>query len=159
MAGEHMRAVGLLGFCFLGCVTSTASISSSSARTAIEEGNRLLVASALVGNGNRVATVFANDATILPFRQPGTIHGHVAIAEYWRDVLASTKFLELELSTSEVNVSGDLAYEIGTTRVKTQTGDAAPVASTGRYLAVWRFGSDGTWRIQVYSTVPDPAKR
>jgi ketosteroid isomerase-like protein len=134
-------------------------MTAASARSGIEEGNRLLVASAMVGNGNRVATVFTNDATLLPFRQPGTIHGHVAIAEYWRDVLASTKFLELELNTAEVSVSGDLAYEIGTNRVKTQTGDAAPVASTGRYLAVWRFGSDGTWRIQVYSTIPDPPKR
>jgi uncharacterized protein (TIGR02246 family) len=151
-----MRAAAFLSLSLLGCVTSTSSVTPASARAGIEEGNRLLIAAALVGNGNRVATVFSDDATILPFRLPGTIHGHAAIAEYWRDRLATTRFLELELNTGEVNVSGDLAYEIGTNRTKVQMGDAAPVETTGRYLVVWRLGNDGRWRIQADCPIPDP---
>jgi ketosteroid isomerase-like protein len=151
-----MRAAGFLSMCLLGCVTTSSQSPATQARAGIEEGNRLLIAAALVGNGDRVATVFANDATILPFKRPGTIQGHVAIAEYWRERLASTRFLELELNISEVSVSGDLAYEIGTNRSKTQTGDAPPVVSTGRYLAVWRLGSDGKWHIQADCPIPDP---
>jgi uncharacterized protein (TIGR02246 family) len=151
-----MRAAGFLSVCLLGCVTTSSQSQVTQARAGIEEGNRLLVAAALVGNGDRVATVFANDGTILPFNRRGTIQGHVAIAEYWRERLASTHFLELELNSSDISVSGDLAYEIGTNRSKTQTGDAAPVASTGRYLVVWRLGSDGRWRIQADCPIPDP---
>ncbi len=152
-----MRATGFLGLCLLGCATSPASPEATTeARAGIEEGNRLLVAAALVGDGDRVATVFAGDATILPFRLPGTVHGHIAIAEYWRTRLAATRFLELELNTAEVGVNGDLAYEIGTNRVKTQTGDAAPVVVTGRYLVVWRRSADGRWRIQADCPIPDP---
>lgn len=151
-----MRAATFLAFLSLGCATAPSLSTSAQARAGIEEGNALLVAAALVGNGDRVATVFADDATILPYRLPGTIHGHHAIAEYWRNRLAATRFLELELKTTEVGVSGDLAYEIGTNRAKTQTGDAPPVEATGRYLVVWRQGTDGRWRIQADCPIPDP---
>jgi ketosteroid isomerase-like protein len=152
-----MRAVSFLGLCLLGCATGPSVSASAQARAGIEEGNRYLVAAVLVGNGDRVATSFTDDATILPFRLKGTIHGHAAIADYWRTRLGTTRFLELELTTTEVSVSGDLAYEIGTNRLKTQTGDAAPVVSTGRYLVVWRQGNDGKWRIQADCPIPDPA--
>jgi ketosteroid isomerase-like protein len=151
-----MRAASLWGLCLLGCATGASLGPSAEARAGIEEGNRLLVAAALVGNGDRVATVFADDATILPFRLPGTIHGHVAIAEYWRNRLAAARFLELELTTAEVSANGDLAYEVGTFRAKTQAQDAAPVLSTGRYLVVWRRSVDGRWRIQADCPIPDP---
>jgi ketosteroid isomerase-like protein len=151
-----MRAAVFLGLCLLGCASGPPLNTNSQARAGIEEGNRYLVAAALVGNGDRVATVFSDDATILPFRLKGTVHGHVAIAEYWRNRLSATRFLELELNTGEVGVSGDMAYEIGTNRAKTQTGDAAPVVVTGRYLVVWRQGNDGKWRIQADCPIPDP---
>ena len=152
-----MRAASFLGLCLLGCATGPTVSASSQARAGIEEGNRYLVAAVLVGNGDRVATVFTDDATIIPFRQKGTIHGHAAIADYWRNRLGTTRFLELELTTTEVGMSGDLAYEIGTNRLKTQTGDAAPVVATGRYLVVWRQGNDAKWRIQADCPIPDPA--
>ena len=95
-----MRAGCLLGLCFLGCATGTGMGPASEARAGIQEANQLLIAAALVGNGDRVATVFADDGTILPFGLKGTIHGHVAIAEYWRNRLAATRFLELELNTT-----------------------------------------------------------
>ena len=145
-----------MGLCLVGCATGPSLSATTQARAGIEEGNGLLVAAALVGNGDRVATVFTDDATILPYRLPGTIQGHVAIAEYWRNRLATTRFLEFELKTTDVGVSGDLAYEVGTHRAKTQTGDAPPVEATGRYLVVWRQGTDGKWRIQADCPIPDP---
>src|SRR5271156_632418 len=96
-----MRAVRLLGLCLLGCATAPYVSPSNQARAGIEEGNRYLVAAVLVGSGDRVATVFTDDATIVPFQLKGTVHGHVAIAEYWRNRLATTHFLELELTTTE----------------------------------------------------------
>jgi uncharacterized protein (TIGR02246 family) len=154
---KQMRAASVVGLCLLGCASGPTTSAGSQARAGIEEGNRYLVAAVLVGNGDRVATMFADDATLLPFRLKGTVHGHAAIAEYWRNRLAATRFLEVELNTTEVGVSGDMAYEIGTNRLKTQTGDAPPVVATGRYLVVWRQGNDGKWRIQADCPIPDPA--
>jgi ketosteroid isomerase-like protein len=153
---QKMRAVTLLGLCLAGCATAPPASTSKDAKAGIEEGNRYLVAGVLVGNGDRVATVYTDDATILPFGLRGTIQGHVAIADYWRNLLANTHFLELELTPMDISTSGDLAYEIGTNRVKMQTGEAAPVLVTGRYLAVWRQGPDAKWRIQTESSIPDP---
>ena len=153
-----MRAAGFLGLCLVGCATPSAPPPnpSSEAHTGIAEGNRLLTAAVLVGSGDRVATVFADDATLLDPALPGAVHGHVAIAEYWRTRLARTRFLEAELTTTDVSVSGDLAYEVGTSRARTQVGDLPPVLSTGRYLAVWRLGPGGRWRIQADCFIPDP---
>ena len=146
------------GICLLGCATTTQQPVSAldSARTGIEEGNRLLIAAVQVGNGDRVATVFTDDATILPFRQAGLIVGRAAIAEYWGKRLATSRMLEFELRTLSVDASGNLAYEIGTNRIRSQTGSFEPVTVTGRYLAVWRRGADGTWRIQADCPIPDP---
>jgi ketosteroid isomerase-like protein len=151
-----MRAVGFFGLCLLGCATAPTLGPQAEARAGVEEGNRLFAAAALVGNGDRVATVFADDATVLIYLLPGTIHGHAAIADYWRNRLATTRFLDIQLTTNEVSVTGDLAYEVGTSRTKSQTGAALPVVATGRYLAVWRRGVDGRWRIQADCPIPDP---
>ena len=149
-----MRAAVLVTL-LLGC--ATAPPSQGSAKLGIEEANQLLIASVLVGDGNRVATVFTDDATILPFQQPGFVKGHQAIAEYWRGRLSQARFLEVELTTLEVGVVGDMAYEVGKNRLKVQRGEEAPVVRTGRYLVVWRQGTDGRWRIQADCPIPDPA--
>jgi ketosteroid isomerase-like protein len=152
-----MRAALCLGVCLVGCATAPPPVSSlDSARNGIDEGNRLLTAAVQVGNGERVATVFTDDATILPFRQAGLIVGRAAIAEYWSRRLATTRMLDFELRTLSVDASGNLAYEIGTNRIRSQTGSFEPVTVTGRYLAVWRKGADGTWRIQADCPIPDP---
>ncbi len=155
-----MRAAGFLGLCLAGCVTASGPPPNpgGEARTGIAEGNRLLTAAVLVGNADRVATVFADDATLLDPSLPGVVHGHVAIAEYWRTRLSATHFLEAELTTTDVSVSGDLAYEVGTSRARTQVGDTPPALSTGRYLAVWRLGPGGRWRIQADCFIADPPR-
>jgi ketosteroid isomerase-like protein len=156
-AGVLVRALISLVVCLLGCATAPASgPPRTTAAVGIEEGNRIFTAAVLVGNPDRVATAFTDDATILPFRLPGTVKGHAAIAEYWRKRLSTTRFLELEVTTSSIDTSGDLAYEIGTNRSRTQVGDSAPVNATGRYLVVWRRGADGVWRIQADCPIPDP---
>ena len=152
----RVRDVGWLAVCVVGCATTGPAPTSSEARAHIAESNRLLIAAVEVGNADRIATVFADDGTLLDLNLPGTITGHVAIADYWRKRLATTRFLEAELNTTEFSVSGDLAYEVGTSRAKTQTGEDAPVVSTGRYLAVWRLGGGGGWRLQADCFIPDP---
>jgi len=149
------RSTAALSLCLFGCATPSSSASSSAAaRKGIQDANQLLAAAVQVGNADRVATVFADDATLLDVYSPGTIHGHAAIAEYWRKRFANTHFLEAELITGELSLAGDMAYEVGTSRAKTTSTDGTPVVSTGRYLAVWRLGGSG-WRIQAECFIPD----
>ncbi len=154
----HLRWLAWLGLCLVGCFTPGPPPPPASAdpRAGIAEGNRLLAAALEVGNPDRIATVFADDATLLVVHVP-VIHGHVAIADYWRARLATTRFIDVEFTTAELYVAGDLAYEIGTSRAKTQSGEAPPVVSTGRYLAVWRLGGGSRWRIEADSFLPDAA--
>ena len=55
---QTMRAVRWLGLCLVGCATAPPVSPGTTARVGIEEGNRYLVAAALVGSGDRIATVF-----------------------------------------------------------------------------------------------------
>ncbi|HXX30152.1 MAG TPA: nuclear transport factor 2 family protein [Myxococcaceae bacterium] len=154
-----MRAAGLIALGLLGCATTAAPPSAlESARKGIAEGGRIISAAMLIGNAERVATVFTDDATYLPLRQPGFVQGRQALIEYFRARFASTRFLEVELVTTSLDVSGDMAYEIGTNRLRTQSGGAAPVTVTGRYLTVWRRGADTVWRIQADCPIPDPPR-
>ena len=155
----HVRLLACVGLCLLGCFGTApppAVTVTSDAYKGIAEGNRLLSAAVQVGDADRIATLFTDDATLLDLYLPGTIQGHVAIADYWRKRLAHTRFLEAELITTEVTVSGDLASEVGTSRVKTQVGDGPPSVSTGRYLAVWRLVGGGRWHVQADCFIPDP---
>ncbi len=153
----HGRSLGWPLLCLLGCFTPGPPPPSASSQppAAIAEGNRLLAAALEVGNPDRIATVFADDATLLDAGVPGTIHGHIAIADFWRQRLATTRFVDVEFTTLELTVVGDLAYEVGTSKVKKQSGEAPPVVSTGRYLAVWRLGGGGHWRIEADAFLPD----
>ncbi len=156
----HGRSLGWLGLCLVGCFGCFTPgppppSASSQPPAAIAEGNQLLAAALEVGNPDRIATVFADDATLLDASVPGTIHGHIAIADYWRQRLATTRYVEVGFTTTELTVVGDLAYEVGTSKVQKQTGEAPPVVSTGRYLAVWRLGGGGRWRIEADAFLSD----
>jgi ketosteroid isomerase-like protein len=155
--GSWMRAASWLGLLLLlGCATAgTASSPGAQARAGVDEGNHLLVAAALLGNGDRMATVFTDDATLLRNRAPTTLVGHAAIAAHFRAGLEGVHVLEFERTTLRLEASGDLAAELGTSRLKAQMGQAPPETEVGRYLAVWRRGPDGVWRISMLSTLSE----
>jgi uncharacterized protein (TIGR02246 family) len=153
-----MGKAAVLLLLLLGCATPPPS-SAGKPRAGIEEARQLFTAALLVGDGNRVATLYADDGTILPPSLPGLIRGHAAIADYWRDRLKTTRFLDLQFSSVELVVYGDLAWEVGTLKYTTQSQDAAPVSHTGRALLVWRQTTDGRWRIQADAALSDPPPR
>ncbi|MGO9065873.1 MAG: YybH family protein [Myxococcaceae bacterium] len=78
-----------------------------------------------------------------------------AIQALFQQRLAAARFLDATATANTVGTDGDLAYETGTNKLTRQTGDAAPVTTTGRYLTVWHHDTDGQWCIQVDMVVVD----
>jgi len=72
--------------------------------------------------------------------------GRAAIDSAFTAFRAATKVLATKNTTQEVEVGGGVAVEKGLFTQTEQTGKAAPITHEGRYLAVWRHQTDGTWK-------------
>lgn len=87
---------------------------------------------------------YAEDAQILPSGEPA-VRGIDAIREFWRRT-PEEGLVSLTLETREVAGSGDLAYEIGRFSRTLRPRHGAPFAEHGKYLVLYRRGTDGSLR-------------
>jgi uncharacterized protein (TIGR02246 family) len=125
-------------------------------RAAIAAANAEFARALVAGDARAMAAVFEADGELVPPGRQGFVTGRDAIEAYEASLLAGRRYLDAALATVRLGVSGDLAWELGTSRVTIQQGELAPIELTGRYLAVWRRGADGRWRIRVDLPVGDP---
>ncbi len=125
-------------------------------RAAIAAANAEFAQALLRGDAKAMAATFTEDGEIVPTNERGFVEGREAIEAYQAKRLEGRRYLEVEITTVHLGTSGDLAWETGVTRATIQQAQGAPVAVTGRYLAVWKRGADGTWRIRVDLPVSDP---
>lgn len=93
-----------------------------------------------------VADFYAEDATLLPSGST-SVHGRDDIAAFWR-ATPENGLVALTLDAGEIEVSGDLAYEIGQFTRTLRPRHGAPFQETGKYLVVYRRldGEDDAWR-------------
>src|SRR5438552_19109702 len=95
---------------------------------------------------DKVFAHYADDGTVLLANSP-TMVGKYAIRAGMKDTIADPKF-SLDLRTSKVEVSGDLAYSQGAYTVMfTDTKTKKVVTETGRYVEVYKKQADGSWKI------------
>jgi uncharacterized protein (TIGR02246 family) len=128
----------------------------ASTRAAITLANAEFARALERGDAQAMAALFTEDAEVIPAMQRGVISGRAAIESYNASRMGARRYVEVAITTAHVGVSGDLAWETGTSRVAIQHGESAPVTLTGRYLAVWKREADGRWRIRAELPVPDP---
>ncbi len=127
----------------------------SSLKATLVENVSQIAQALLRGDAAAVASVFCEDAQYIPGSQKGRVEGRAAIQALFQQRLAAARFLDATATANTVGTDGDLAYETGTNKLTRQTGDAAPVTTTGRYLTVWHHDTDGQWCIQVDMVVVD----
>jgi ketosteroid isomerase-like protein len=58
-----------------------------------------------------------------------------------------TDVRDVVLTTQEVDVFGDVANEVGIISATAPSEDGGRVQWAGKYVAVWKRGGDGTWRL------------
>lgn len=133
-----------------------AQAADAEVRAAIAAGNAEFARALVAGDAHAAAAVFTADGEVIPTARRGFIKGREEIAAYNASRLATRRYLDLVLTTVDVEVSGDLAWETGTNSITVQQGEAAPVTLTGRYLVVWKREQDGRWRIRVDLPISDP---
>jgi ketosteroid isomerase-like protein len=86
--------------------------------------------------------VYTKDACILP---PGAaiVRGRDAIARFWTQAAAQMGVRSVQLSTEQLDISGDHAHEIGRATLSAGGGEA-----TAKYVVIWKK-EDGQWKWHV----------
>ena len=126
-------------------------------RAAIEAANVRFAAAVMRGDTAAIAQIFAEDGEAIAATEKGFVSGRPALEAYYAGRLRAARFHDVVITTTAVDVVGDLAWETGRNRLTVQVGDAPPTTRTGRYLVVWKRQQDGRWLIRVDAVIPDPA--
>jgi uncharacterized protein (TIGR02246 family) len=155
-----MRRVILL--LFIACVSVFAdqprerpaqSAALAEARTAIDKGNTQWVDAWDKANASLIAGLFAPEGILLG-RNGKTFKGQNQVFERMNTVMsAAGKGVKATVTTVDLWLDGDTAYETGTYSYKYQE-KSKPVNDEGRYVTIWRKQGDGSWKIIVDMGVP-----
>ena len=98
-----------------------------------------------------LAALYTENAKVLPPDGP-VVSGRGAIEEFWRAAAAALGLTDATLKTVDLEVSGDVACEVGEALLHLSGGQTALV----KYLVVWMKGSDGKWRLHrdIWNNTP-----
>ena len=149
---KPIMAFAIASLLLLGAAPTFAQIGD--VRAALEAGNKEWVAAFTRGDGAGVAGVYTTSAQVFP-PQGDIVQGREAIARFWQGVIDSG-VKGVSLATLEVEVYGDMAYEVGTYNL---TGDGGKALDAGKYVVVWKT-EDGKWRVHrdIWNTSMPPSK-
>jgi ketosteroid isomerase-like protein len=150
-----MTRLLMISVCVLvvGLAGSSLGAQDTSARAAIEAGNKQFAAALARQDAAGVAALYSTNAEAYP-PNSNVVRGRADIQKLWKSVMDSG-IASADLATTHVESSGDLAYESGTYEMKTKDGK---VADHGKYVVVWkRVG--GKWMLHrdIWNT-NQPAK-
>jgi len=139
-----LRAIllaALAAFAALGAGCSTGS--AADAQTIKAASERWSKAGSVKDSASFV-NFYADDATVMLPNEP-VIRGMDAIKAVFTPIMQDPNF-SLSFTTGKVEVSGILAYTEGAISLRNTGRDGKPVSDTGKFLAVWKKQSDGSWK-------------
>lgn len=119
----------------------------------IDEGRIAFEAALSSGDAATAATIYADDATLLA-PAADVLHGRPAIERFWRTGV-ETGIERVTTTRRELQLRGDVAFEVGEYALHVAPESGAPVVDRGRYLIVHRAEPDGRWRRAAEMFSPD----
>ena len=136
-------AVGLLLMAFgVACAPAAGTEEDpATVRAAIEETNARFTEAFNQGDTAATAALYTEDAIVLPPGQ-GMVRGQPAIQEFNALDIETNALNGLVLTTSDVQVGGNLAVEVGTYSIQ-----AGAMQDEGKYVVVWEKQEDGSWKL------------
>ena len=100
-------------------------------------------------DAERVAALYAEDARIMMPGRP-TISGRSEILSFYKAAFQGL-VERIILDTTDIEVSGDLAYATGSNRITLTPPGEASREERGKYVAVYRRGSAADWKVVIDS--------
>jgi uncharacterized protein (TIGR02246 family) len=123
-------------------------------KASIRAADSAFAASATAGDADGVAAVYASDATLLAPNLPPQ-RGRDAIRGFWGGFLDAYT-ARFEVVSDTIEGRGDLAYNMGHYRFSAvpKAKGVPGVADEGKFLAILKKQSDGSWKLiaDMYSS-------
>ena len=94
-------------------------------------------------------SMYTDDAVSMPNYEPMS-KGKQAIKEQYRKMMAGgLKFTKVDFTTTDVQVSGDYAFEVGTYAMTFEMPPMGQISDEGKYVTVYQMAKDGSWKVKV----------
>jgi uncharacterized protein (TIGR02246 family) len=117
-------------------------------RSRIEETNAQFMAAVNRGDTSTVASLYTEDAIVLP-PNTETVRGRDGAKALFDGMIQQMGLPTLTLTTTEVTEVGDTAYEVGSYTMKLQPAGAPVANDSGKYVVIWKRQTDGAWKLAV----------
>jgi ketosteroid isomerase-like protein len=130
--------------------TAEPEVDPAAVRSEIETVNRQFVDALNSGDFAGASRVYTEDARILPPDMAPT-EGRQNIEQFWAGGVQQLGIRDVQLTTDELEVSGETAYEQGRYQFNTNQGPAQ-----GKYVVIWKRTPEGwRWHRDIWN--PSPA--
>ncbi len=106
------------------------------------------------GDAEGVAAQYTKDAVLLRPRLD-LLKGVDSILRVKKEELARVNVTSGAIQTTELESSGNLAYEIGYFSFTFRLDDGEPTTIGGKFLNVWKKQADGSWLCKAEADLPD----
>lgn len=136
-----LRVLTISGCVLAVVLGSSARAQDAGVRAAIEAANKQFLTVFAKQDAAGLAAFYTTNGEAYP-PNSNVVRGRAEIQKMWKSVIDSG-IAGATLTTTEVESSGDLAYESGTYEMKTKDGK---VADRGKYVVVWKRVA-GKWML------------
>jgi len=147
----------LLGLVFWSCAPPSPDVAQ--VRKTIEAMNDKSEKDMVSGVWDTTLATYADDAVSMPNFDPMSKGKKAIKAQYGRMMGSGMKFTKIDFTTTDVQVSGEYAYEIGTYTMTFEMPPMGQMTDEGKYLTVYQHDKDGSWKVKVetWNTNKQPA--
>src|SRR5215468_10130473 len=130
-----------------GCANGGAPVASAGDKAAIDTTRNAYASAWQAGNAEGVARLYVDDALVLYPNQP-PVAGKTAILSYFNTFFGEFVQEEFELTSAEIEIAGDWAFDRGTYRWKgTPKAGGPAVEDQGKFLVILKRQQDGSWKV------------
>ena len=99
---------------------------------------------AVARNVDAVASFYAEDGVVYPPNEPIAV-GRAAARKLWATYFADPTF-QISWKTTSAGVANRTGWTVGTYQDSYKGPDGRTIMENGKYVTVWRKGTDGAWK-------------
>ena len=130
------------------CAVHALAFDSAADEKAIRDLDTAWAQAAQSKDPDKASSFYADDASMLPAGGP-IVTGKAQLRETWAHFMATPGYaLEFAPTKIVVSKSGDMAYDIGTTKFTMNDANGKPQTDVGKYVVVWQK-RNGKWMAVV----------